>query len=105
MELFWIILCYVVILALCFWLGEHLQSRRTTRNRQPPAPPRAEPLPTPRQSAQTATRDLERLVRQLAAQLGLDEQQTEELFSTRNTCCPPPAPRQVIDLQEAPPEE
>lgn len=102
MELFWIILGYTALLGLCFWLGEHLQPRR--RAKSPPIPAEepclAEPLPLPRQTAQTVTRDLERLVCQLAEQLGLDEAQTEELFAAHRTCCPPAPPQEIIDLED-----
>lgn len=102
MELFWIILGYTALLGLCFWLGEHLQARRKANAPPAPLPEEAcpvEPLPLPRQTAQAVTRDLERLVEQLAAQLGLDEAQTAELFATHRTCCPPAPPQEIIDLE------
>ena len=30
-QLFWIIIGYTAVLTLCFFLGEHLQSRRTAK--------------------------------------------------------------------------
>ena len=127
MELFWIIVGYTVVLAVCFLVGEYLQDRRLARRQaerqaaqqspdpceagQPPqqephhaaaqeGPLRAEVLPDPRQTAQAISRDLERLALSMAERLGVDQAQVEGFFASGVMSCPPPQPEEIIDVEE-----
>ena len=93
MELFWIIVCYIVVLAVCFLVGEYLRDCRIakkqrfdTQQNEPPV----EVQPTPRQSVQM-------LSGQLADYFGLDRAELESFFTTHNAV--------IIDLEEQPPRE
>ena len=123
MELFWIIVGYTAVLAVCFLIGEYLQDRRLARrqaerqsaqqspdpcdaDQQPPHtaaqedPLQAEVLPDPRQTAQTISRDLERLALSMAERLGVDQAQVEGFFASGVMSCPPPQPEEIIDVDE-----
>lgn len=107
MELFWVIVGYLVVLTVCFLVGEYLRDCRLAKKAKAsaepiPEEPEMEVLPDPHQTAQILSRDLERLAEELARHYGLDPRRVEAFFATGN---PPPQSVEIIDLEEQLPEE
>jgi len=109
LELFWVILGYIVILTVCFWIGEHLRNCRIAKRKAEAAKPvqeepEVELTPDSRQAAQILSRDLERLAEELAHQYGVEPSRIEAFFAACGTTNPPPQQTEIIDLEEQPPE-
>lgn len=102
MELFWIIVCYIAVLAVCFLVGEYLRDCRIAKQQKqaPPQTPEVEVLPDPRQTAQMLSRQLEELAVGLAACFGLKEAEVKDFLAAQTAGHTP-----IVDLEEQPPRE
>ncbi|MBP0963126.1 MAG: hypothetical protein J6Q99_02400 [Oscillospiraceae bacterium] len=101
MELFWIIVCYLVVLGVCFLLGEYLRDCRIAKGqKQNEEQPEVEVLPDPRQTAQMLSRRLEQMAVELAACFGLQEDEVKDFFAAQTADDTP-----IIDVEEEPPQE
>lgn len=101
MELFWIIVCYLAILGVCFLVGEYLRDCRIAKQqKQAKQQPEIEVLPDPRQTAQMLSRQLEEMAVELAACFGLQEGEVKEFFAAQMA-----DNITVIDVEEQPPQE
>ncbi len=114
MELFWVILCYIAVLAVCFLIGEYLKDCRIAKKQPlkeadcpeetPPETAVAELQPHPRQTAQELSRELERMALDLAEHFGLEQSRVDAFFAAAASR-PPKAEPVIIDLKENPSRE